>query len=44
MGKQRDADTDPNIICTTEDSDYFTPEDTHTTILSPLCPDKVWNN
>ena len=24
-----------------EDSDYYTPEDPHTTILSPLCPDKV---
>ncbi|XP_031634588.1 probable E3 ubiquitin-protein ligase MGRN1 [Contarinia nasturtii] len=41
IGKQRDnADTDGNNICSTEDSDYFTPEDPHTTILSPLCPDK----
>ncbi|XP_037025658.1 E3 ubiquitin-protein ligase MGRN1 isoform X3 [Bradysia coprophila] len=24
-----------------EDSDYYTPEDPHTTILSPLCPEKV---
>lgn len=26
-----------------DDSDYFTPEDPHTTILSPLC-EKVWFN
>ncbi|XP_055311143.1 probable E3 ubiquitin-protein ligase MGRN1 [Sitodiplosis mosellana] len=44
-GKQREnVDTDGNNICSTEDSDYFTPEDPHTTILSPLCPDKNKGN
>lgn len=31
------------ILAGAEDSeDYYTPEDPHTTILSPLCPEKVW--
>lgn len=29
------------ILAEADDSDYYTPEDPHTTILSPLCPDKI---
>lgn len=29
------------ILAGAEDSDYYTPEDPHTTILSPLCPEKT---
>lgn len=28
-------------LAAADDSDYYTPEDPHTTILSPLCPEKV---
>jgi hypothetical protein len=35
-----DADTGP-VAATGEDSDYYTPEDPATTILSPLHTDKV---
>lgn len=31
-------------LATADDSDYYTPEDPHTTILSPLCPEKVRPN
>lgn len=30
------------MLAGAEDSDYYTPEEPHTTILSPLCPEKVW--
>ncbi|XP_055852761.1 probable E3 ubiquitin-protein ligase MGRN1 isoform X1 [Episyrphus balteatus] len=38
------ADGDGNILAGAEDSDYYTPEDPHTTILSPLCPEKPFKN
>ncbi|CAD7091813.1 unnamed protein product [Hermetia illucens] len=34
------ADGDGVILAGAEDSDYYTPEDPQTTILSPLCPEK----
>lgn len=37
-----DAIDTENVVIGAEDSDYYTPEDPHTTILSPLCPEKVW--
>jgi hypothetical protein len=36
-----DLTTDSVAMGGAEDSDYYTPEDTQTTILSPLCSEKV---
>jgi hypothetical protein len=33
--------TTDGTLAGAEDSDYYTPEDTQTTILSPLCSEKV---
>lgn len=37
-----EAQENENVVIGADDSDYYTPEDPHTTILSPLCPEKVW--
>lgn len=39
-----DAIDTENVVIGADDSDYYTPEDPHTTILSPLCPEKVWKH